>query len=789
MRNYYALAWLWLAMLASTSTAIFQNNTSDPVSPLACNVTVNAGTDQTLCNAGQVVNLSAIITGTYLSAAWSPSAGIADSSITATTALVDSTITYRMTVRSINDQNLITNSNFDAGNVGFTSDYQYDDQDIRQEGKYAIVRRPRDVRNSFTNCSDHTGGGFMMVVNASGDSSNVWCQTINVQPNTEYLFGAWAASMVSQNPARLQFSINGNLIGNVFTASSQTCNWQEFTANWRSSSASTAQICVANVNFTPAGNDFAIDDLSFRQICETTDDVTINVVELNADFTLRDTICKGEPAVSLNTLLVPTATPGGTWTIDGIAATTLDPAQLTVGTHQVTYTASAGTCTESADQTLLITAPANAGTTLPPAEICATTDTTIRLADLIENEDVGGVWTEISTSISTGNAFNAANGTFRTANQTPGNYEFRYRLDSPSSCPDAEVTVIVQIKNTPTANAGEDMTLNCLIDMVTIGGTSATPNTGYTWTAANGSPIVNADLPMTEVEQADTYILQVTDLTSGCSDSDSVTITANISQPSVTLEIKQLTCNQTKGGAIRVNASGEGPFEYAFDNGDFTTKNEFQQLEPGNYFITVRDKNGCDTAVQVTLEQAEALNASIQSNLIGTPPTLPLGTSTELKLLLSKPLEAITSIVWTPDSIGCNTCTSAVVRPTSSTTYSVRVTDVNGCSANANLLLFVEQTQRVYVPSAFSPNGDGMNDVFYIQTGQEINKLLSLRIFNRWGNLVYNVNNATPNDPQFGWNGTFDGQRAANGVYIYYTELERADGQKVTLKGEVTLIH
>ncbi|MFN7115300.1 MAG: gliding motility-associated C-terminal domain-containing protein [Saprospiraceae bacterium] len=789
MRNFYAISWLWLVILAGTSTAVFQKQLSDPVSPLACNVTVNAGNDQTLCNPGQVVNLSAVVTGNYLSAAWSPRTGIADTSLLATNARVDSTITYRMTVRSLNDQNLISNSNFDAGNIGFTSDYTHDNQDIRQEGKYAVVRRPRDVRNSFTNCSDHTGGGFMMVVNASGDSSNVWCQTITVQPNTEYLFGAWAASMVSENPARLQFSINNILIGNVFTASAQTCNWQQFTANWRSNTASTAQICIANVNNTPRGNDFAIDDLSFRQICETTDEVTINVVDLNAEFTLRDTICQSEPAIALNTLLTPATTPNGTWTIDGTAATTLDPAQLTPGTHRIRYTAQVANCEETSERTIVITTPANAGMVLATPEVCAQTDTTIRLADLIQNEDAGGIWTEISMVASTSGAFNAANGTFRTANQAAGIYQFNYKVDSPGTCPDAEVTVNVQIKTTPTANAGNDLELNCQIDMVTIGGASAQNNFTYQWTASSGSPIVNADLPMTEVEQPDTYTLIVTDLTTGCSDRDTVTVTSNITKPSASLEIKQLTCNQTRGGAIRVNASGAGPFTYALDNGNFSAKNEFQSLEPGNYFITVRDNNGCDTTLQATLEQPEALNAQIQSKLNGDPPTLPIGTSTELNLLLSKPLESITSIVWTPDSIGCNSCTSVVVSPTSSTTYSVRVTDINGCSVNASLLLFVQQTQRIYVPTAFSPNGDGVNDTFYINAGEEITKLIELRIFNRWGNLVYNVTNVTPNDPSFGWDGTFDGHRPVNGVYIYYAELERADGQTIVLKGEITLIH
>jgi gliding motility-associated-like protein len=789
MRNLYASTWLWLAILASTTTSLFRTPTTSLSPSAACNVTVNAGNDQTLCDTGQVVNLQATINGTYLSAAWSPSTGLADSSILATTAVVNTTTTYRMTVRSINDQNLITNGNFDAGNTGFTSDYQYDSLDIFNDGKYAVVRRANDVRNSFQNCRDRSGSGFMMVVNASGQPNRVWCQTITVSPNTEYLFSAWAASMVSENPARLQFSINNTLIGNIFTAPTSTCTWREFTANWRSNAATTAQICIANVNNTPRGNDFAIDDLSFRQICETTDSVTITVADLNADWVAPDTLCNDQPGIDLNSLLVPTATPGGTWTIDGTPNPVLNARQLTPGNHQVNYTVQTGTCIENLEQTVTVVAAANAGSALAPLAVCAGTDTVITLANLLQNEDPGGVWTEISTLRSTGTAFNAANGTFRTVGQIADTFRFRYSIDAPGACPDVESTVEVILNTAPLANAGNDLELNCLLDMVTIGTNAPNSNFRYVWTAANGSPIMNPDLPLTEVEQADTYILSVTNPANGCSDQDSVVVSSSISQPTATLEIKQLTCNQTKGGAIRVTATGEGPFQYALDGNSFSSKNEFQSLMPGNYFITVRDKNGCDTVLQAALEQPEALDVDLQVNLQNDPPTLVMGDSAQLTILTSKPAASIISVAWSPDSLACNTCTTATIRPRESTTYSVRVTDANGCVATAQLLLFVQQLQRVYIPNAFSPNGDGNNDFFYISAAQEVKSVKTFHILNRWGTLVYSRSNFQPNDPTAGWNGMFNGKVAPNAVYVYVAELELADGRIVVIKGDVTVVN
>lgn len=789
MRNLYSITWLWLAVLATSAIFTLEKEifTHSPTTA-ACQITLSAGNDQTICKSG-VVNLSASITGSYLSAIWSPAQGITDTTLVATTARVDSTTTYRMTVRSLNDQNLITNGDFEGGNNGFTSDYSFTNSDLRPEGRYAIVRRANDVRNSFSNCSDHSGNGFMMVVNASGQSNNVWCKTITISSNSEYIFGAWAASMVSQNPARLQFSINGSLIGTVFTASAQTCNWREFTANWKSGAASTAQLCVANVNNTAAGNDFAIDDLSFRQICVTTDDVTITVTNVKADWNARTNYCKNEVPITLDSLLTPTTTRGGAWTIDGSPATTLNPAQLTAGNYKVRYTVKVATCEEMVERTITISAPVSAGVALPPLHVCVGTDTTIALKDLLQGEDNRGIWAQTLTPIPANGTFNAGLGTFRTAGQQAATYNFMYQVDAPGSCPDESTTVQVVVEPSPVANAGEDLALSCNIDMVTIG-SSPLPgnNILYSWTAAGGSIIPNPDIPLTEVNQADTYILLVTNTNTGCTSSDEVSVTVNISKPSATVQLKPLTCNQPRDGAIKVMATGVAPFEYALDDGKFSSKNEFQTLAPGNYNITIRDGNGCDTTLQATLLQTENLDVELQANAEGDIPTVPRGDSLKLTILSSKPTDQLTKIIWNPDSIGCATCTTIYVKPQFSTTYTIRVTDTNGCVATDQLEVFVQKVERVYIPTAFSPNGDGANDKFYISAGQEVKEVKNFYILNRWGTMVYSRSNFEANTPDAGWDGHFNGTLVQNGVYVYVAELEMADGEIIVVKGDVTVL-
>ncbi|HMO39071.1 MAG TPA: gliding motility-associated C-terminal domain-containing protein [Saprospiraceae bacterium] len=758
----------------------------------ACGVTVNAGPDQLICDPGETVMLNGSITGDVLSAAWS-SGAVANPANLATTAVVNATTTYVLRARSVNPQNLVFNGDFSLGNTGFTTDYEFNNTDVRPEGRYAVVSNGRIPHNSFANCGDHTGGGLMMVVNASGQPNNVWCQTITIQPNTEYVFSAWAASMVSQNPARLQVSINGTLIGTVFQAPAQTCQWREFIANWTSDTiAATALICIANVNNTPAGNDFALDDISFREICELSDSLTVQVANLNANWNAPAGFCQNDAALELNTLLDSLATPGGTWTINGAQATVFNPGQLVPGDYELRYTVQMDNCERTNAQTIRLSQPANAGIAQLPPRICERESDVVNLGSLLAGADSGGSWSDVSSLPATGGAFNAAAGTFSTAGQAAGVYSFTYRVGSPAPCPDAEATVNVVIEPAPVADAGPDLELNCAIDMVTIGGPSTTTgsNIQYQWSAAGGSPILLPNIALTEVEAPDTYTLVVTNPDNGCSSSDAVTVVSRITAPLPELNIRQLTCNSTNDGSIVVTAvsNGEAPFEYAINDGAFSPKNEFPFLSPGNYTITVRDRNGCENSVSAVLAQPEALAVALLAEGQSDRPLINQGDSLRLRIITSKPENAITSVVWFPDTIGCATCLRATDRPMFATTYLVRVTDENGCIATADLTVFVQETQRVFLPTAFSPNGDGINDLFYVSAAQEIQRVKAFRVMNRWGVMVFNRENFAPNDPTLGWDGRFNGAALPNGVYVYVAELESATGQTIVISGDVTLL-
>lgn len=163
--------------------------------------------------------------------------------------------------------NLVTNSDFNLGFSGFTSDYQINPGNLVPEGKFDVVNNPNSTHGAFAACGDNTGGGNMMVVNGSGVADEkIWCQTVAVDQTSEYSFSTHITSVHPASPAIIQFSINGIELGTPFVAPSAPCSWSQFCETWDSNLNTSAEICIVNKNTAATGNDFAIDDIQMGKV-------------------------------------------------------------------------------------------------------------------------------------------------------------------------------------------------------------------------------------------------------------------------------------------------------------------------------------------------------------------------------------------------------------------------------------------------------------------------------------------------------------------------------------------
>jgi len=83
---------------------------------------------------------------------------------------------------------------------------------------------------------------------------------------------------------------------------------------------------------------------------------------------------------------------------------------------------------------------------------------------------------------------------------------------------------------------------------------------------------------------------------------------------------------------------------------------------------------------------------------------------------------------------------------------------------------------------------DGVNDVWMIYGGPAVAQVRAVKVFNRWGDLVYAANNIPTDSSTFGWDGKFRGRDASSGVYVFYTEVEFIDGVVLDYKGDITIV-
>lgn len=768
--------------------------------PQTAPLQVDAGADTTICAAGDSVQLAATPSrDDILSVRWEPAEAAATPEELTTTVSVNTATTFTVTVLGFDGDNLIENGDFSQGDTGFRTDYRPGQRlpfvdPLANANRYAIDNDPRNQHRNFPDCGDHTSGnGNMMLVNGSGEPNAVWCQEVSVEPNTEYAFEGWITAMSGHNPAVMEVYINGELTIGRFNPPQEQCTWYQFFTFWNSGNATSADICLVDANPSDSGNDFALDDLFFAPVVEVTDEVVVTPASLNPEAAVPATLCQDEPTIALDSWLLPETTPGGSWRIDGQGAVSITAAELTAGAHTITYQVSQDDCTAERSYDLEIIAVPSSGTAIEIPTFCSSVDTVVDLNRLLEGADPGGLWIETSARPSQPGSFDNEKGVIDLSGQSSGIYSFRYEFDTGGACPNTGTTIEITLAQTPPADAGPDQALDCIVPAVTIGRPVSDPGADLTqqWYDSDGLPIGTGTEAELEVDRAGVYRLEVTDNQSGCSNVDEVTVFSNVTQPVTAVSVLPVSCYGDADGAIRVDsvADGTGPFLYSLDGGVLSMQNRFDNLAPGAYTLTVEDANGCTEEKEVIIEYPVELTAGISTNYPGETPLVPLGDSIRLDALTNISPGQIDSVRWEPALPDCDNCLSGFVLPLESNTYRVTITDVNGCRTTGEIDIRIQRQEQVFIPNAFSPDNDGVNDVLMIYAGPSVANVRYFRIFNRWGNLIYDVQNIHPNDPSFGWDGLYNGQKLDSGVYIFAAELELIDGTAVTVSGDVTMVN
>ena len=253
---------------------------------------------------------------------WSPATGLSTTDGPVTVASPTVTTTYTCSGYAPGAES-VANGDFTQGNVGFTSAYEYN-TNLWGEGTYYVDSDASLHHENFFGYGHGDNGNFMIVNGATIPGTNVWTEQISVVPNTYYAFSTWVCTLAGQasEVALLQFSINGNQIGNIFSAPPERYVWEQFYELWYSGNSTTATITILNQNTVGSGNDFGLDDISFCELVLVgAPQCTVYVGSMSASATADDTeLCDGE-STTLHALPVNGS---GNYTYSWTPANTLD---------------------------------------------------------------------------------------------------------------------------------------------------------------------------------------------------------------------------------------------------------------------------------------------------------------------------------------------------------------------------------------------------------------------------------------------------------------------------------
>ncbi|MBC7849147.1 MAG: PKD domain-containing protein [Chitinophagaceae bacterium] len=328
----------------------------------------------------------------------------------------------------------------------------------------------------------------------------------------------------------------------------------------------------------------------------------------------------------------------------------------------------------------------------------------------------------------------------------------------------------------PVVEAGASQTI-CLNQATDLLGSGAIQ---YTWSPALSLSCTDCATPKAAPIQNTVYHVIGKNIY-GCVAGDSVLI--SVQQPfEIAVGSGDTLCI---GDRLQLAVSGADEFLWSPSAGLDNTRSAKPVANPTSsvvYQVIGRDNHGCftDTGfVPVVVYPYPVAKA-------GDDKTVSIGSSVQLKAELSSDVNRIR---WLPSSgLSCNNCGSPVAAPKQTTTYVIEVENEGGCVTKDDVQIFVFcDNSNLFVPNTFTPNGDGNNDVFYPR-GKGLYTIKTLRVFNRWGEVVYEKTNFGANDASMGWDGTHKGKPALQDVYVYTIDVICENQLVMRYGGNVALI-
>ena len=662
----------------------------------------DAGDDVSICSGDNIV-LNAQGGNIYN---WAPAIGLNGAAGSSPTANPNDTTTYTVTVTN-QSSNAIYNGNFEMGNVGFSSDYSYNDSGWLSLGQNCVGFDASLAHPNFSG-TDHTSGSGQFLI-CNGDTlpnQNVYCTSVDVTQNTEYNLSFWVCNLSFSflaDLADLDVTINGVSLGSIQSPYLENV-WDNFNSTWNSGNNTIANICISNINTANNLNDFGIDDISFITMCTSSDDVTVNVIESpNANANIDEVIC-GD-TYQLNAI---PSVGNGVWSstsLSNFSDASTSNSNVTVSdysVHTFNWTETNEFCIDTDEVEVVFTAPPSSfgGDSII---ICPGEDVEITNSNI--SNFTNFYWTT------------SGDGTFSDPNVLKPQYFYGPSdidnqgltltlVTENAPCPNAEGSVDVTIRQKPTAYFSDDIEIcddgsiaNLYVDLVGI-----PPFNGIYFNGNDQVPFSNQNTNSFTIEtneSGDYSFIQLYDKYCEGEGLNQATVTVHpMPQASFSFYPYPSTSIESPNVNFFNNSSASTTWEWNFGDSTYSYSEE-----PSHSF----------------------------------------------------------------ENVGI---------------YDVMLIATNqiGCSDSIIEQIQINPSYYFFVPDAFTPNGDNVNDCF-IGVGKGISEF-HMSILNRWGETIFKTS-----DIDEGWCGITQNssQICPNGVYSYRIDVYDEMGKHYYYTGEVSL--
>ncbi|PHI18461.1 hypothetical protein CEQ90_17760 [Lewinellaceae bacterium SD302] len=329
--------------------------------------------------------------------------------------------------------------------------------------------------------------------------------------------------------------------------------------------------------------------------------------------------------------------------------------------------------------------------------------------------------------------------------------------------------------------------LNCDRSFVLLNGQGSEQGGNMTpvWTTIGGQLGTRPGPYQQLALEAGSYVLTVENNENGCINADTVIVERDARFiDALELETIDASClDQLSGGVMVLGVEGgTPPYRFRVDGGLLTDRLVYEDLPLGTYDIEVVDSSGCNRIESFSILESEQLQVAL-----GPDETIRLGDSIALDFVVSQP--DYDTLIWSSQGpLPVPGELPAYVSPAFGATYVLTVIDSNGCRASDDIRIDVINAIDVFVPTAFSPNGDNTNDLFFPHAGPQVRKVRRFLIFDRWGNLVHEAEDFEAGDPLAGWDGRLNDRPLNTNTFVWQLELELASGEVIWLYGDVVLL-